>query len=57
MALPANHATCDFVAGGQPDPMSGDSVRVATAYHYHSLFAQFFGTTINFGTQVQMVIE
>lgn len=50
-------ASCDFVSGGNPDPVSGDAVKVATTYVYHSFFARFFGTTINLGTSIEMVIE
>jgi Flp pilus assembly protein TadG len=50
-------ASCDFVSGGNPDPVSGDAIRVSTTYTYHSFFARFFGTTINFGTSIDMVIE
>jgi len=48
---------CDFVTGGQPDPLAGDYVRVTTSYVYHSIFASFFGSTINVSSTVQMVIE
>ncbi len=50
-------ASCDFVAGGNPDPESGDAVRVSVTYVYHSFFARFFGSTISFGTSIDMVIE
>ena len=50
-------ASCDFVSGGNPDPVSGDAVRVSTTYVYHSFFARFFGTTINLSTSIEMVIE
>jgi Flp pilus assembly protein TadG len=50
-------ASCDFVSGGNPDPVSGDAVRVSTTYTYHSFFAGFFGTTIPLSTRIEMVVE
>ena len=50
-------ASCDFSAGGNPDPVAGDAVRVSTTYVYHSWFARLFGATINFGTTIDMVLE
>ena len=55
--VPHQQVSCDFVTGGNPDPLSGDAIRVSTTYVYHSFFARLFGTTINFGTQIEMVIE
>jgi hypothetical protein len=53
----AQHATCDFVAAGQPDPVPGDSVRVTVNYVYSAFFPLLFGTTFNLSSSVQMVIE
>ena len=50
-------ANCDFVAGGQPDPLPGDAVSVTVTYKYHSFFAQLFGTSFDLKSTVQMVIE
>jgi Flp pilus assembly protein TadG len=50
-------ASCDFVAGGQPDPQSGDAVKVTTHYTYRSFFPLLFGTTFDLSSTVQMVIE
>jgi Flp pilus assembly protein TadG len=50
-------ASCDFVAGGQPDPQSGDAVKVDVTYTYRSFFPLLFGTTFNLSSTVQMVIE
>jgi Flp pilus assembly protein TadG len=50
-------ATCDFVAGGKPDPLPGDAVMVTVTYTYHSFFAQLFGTSFALKSSVQMVIE
>lgn len=50
-------ATCDFVSGGQPDPMPGDAVSVTVSYDYHSFFAAIFGTTIPLSASTVMVIE
>ena len=50
-------ASCDFSAGGQPDPLPGDAVRVTVSYTYHSFFAQLFGTSVDLKSTVQMVIE
>jgi Flp pilus assembly protein TadG len=56
--VPAQGASaCDFVAGGQRDATTGDSIRVATTYTYRSLLARFFGSTIPISAQVQMVLE
>jgi Flp pilus assembly protein TadG len=55
--IPHQQASCDFVAGGNPDPSSGDAIRVSTTYVYHSFFARLFGSTINFSSSVDMVIE
>jgi hypothetical protein len=51
------HATCDFVAGGQPDPVPGDSVRVVVNYTYSSFFPLLFGNSFNLSSTVQMVME
>jgi Flp pilus assembly protein TadG len=53
----AQHATCDFVAGGQPNPLPGDSVRVTVNYTYSTFFPLLFGATFNLASTVQMVIE
>jgi TadE-like protein len=53
----AGGANCDFVAGGNPNAIKGDSILISTTYPYKSFFASLFGTTINIGTQVQMVLE
>lgn len=50
-------ANCDFVSGGQPDPMPGDAVSVTVSYDYHSFFASIFGTTIPLSASTVMVIE
>lgn len=55
--VPYAQAHCDFVAGGYPDPLPGDVVRVSTTYVYHSFFARFFGTTISLSTSLDMVLE
>jgi Flp pilus assembly protein TadG len=50
-------SNCDFASGGNPDPQSGDAVRVTTTYIYRSFFARLFGSTISFSTSIDMVIE
>ena len=55
--VPYAQAKCDFAAGGFPDPLPGDVVRVSTTYVYHSFFARFFGTTISLSTSLDMVLE
>ena len=52
-----SQAKCDFAAGGQPDPLPGDAVRVTVSYTYHSFFAALFGTSFDLKSTVQMVIE
>lgn len=52
-----SQASCDFAAGGQPDPLPGDAVRVTVSYTYHSFFAALFGTSFDLKSTVQMVIE
>jgi Flp pilus assembly protein TadG len=49
--------SCDFAAGGKPDPQPGDAVMVTVTYTYHSFFAQLFGTSFALKSSVQMVIE
>jgi hypothetical protein len=49
--------SCDFATGGSPNADKGDSIRVSTTYAYSSFFSRLFGTTVNLGTQVQMVLE
>jgi Flp pilus assembly protein TadG len=53
----SKHPTCDFVAGGNPDPVSGDSARVTVDYTYTTFFPLLFGTSFNLSSTVQMVIE
>lgn len=55
--VPFQQASCDFVAGGSPDPMSGDGVLVSVQYTYHSLFARLFGVSFDVSSSMQMVIE
>jgi hypothetical protein len=51
------HGSCDFTAGGAPDPVPGDSVRVTVNYTYTSFFPLLFGSTFNLSSTVQMVME
>jgi Flp pilus assembly protein TadG len=55
--VPAAGGTCDFAAGGSPNAVAGDSIIVQTTYAYRSFFSNFFGQTVNLGTQVRMVLE
>lgn len=52
-----SQASCDFAAGGQPDPLPGDAVKVTVTYTYHSFFASLFGSSFDLKSTVQMVIE
>ena len=55
--IPLAQAACDFTAGGSPDPLAGDAIRVTTNYTYRSFFPLLFGTTFNLSSTVQMVLE
>lgn len=55
--VPLAQASCDFSAGGAPDPVPGDAVRVTVTYTYHSFFARLFGNQVDLKSTVQMVIE
>jgi Flp pilus assembly protein TadG len=55
--VPFQQSTCDFAAGGQPDPMPGDAVMVTVHYTYHSFFTRLFGANFDLSSSVQMVIE
>jgi Flp pilus assembly protein TadG len=48
--------TCDFTTGANK-AVRGDSIVVATSYSYQSFFASLFGSSMNLGTQVRMVLE
>jgi hypothetical protein len=55
--VPLQQASCDFVAGGQPNPVPGDAVMVTVHYTYHSFFTALFGASFDLSSSVQMVIE
>lgn len=55
--ISSSGGNCDFVAGGQPNAVQGDMIRLSTHYVYHSFFASFFNSTVDLSTQVQMVLE
>lgn len=57
VCVPLVSASCDFVAGGKPDPQPGDAVKVTVSYGYRTFFPLFFGTTVNMSSTVQMVLE
>lgn len=48
--------SCDYTTGANK-ANRGDSIVVATRYTYRSFFSRFFGSTVNLGTQVRMVLE
>ena len=52
----ASGGTCDFSTGANK-AVRGDSIIVSTTYSYPSFFSKFFGTTVNLGNQVRMVLE
>lgn len=44
-------------AGDWAHAVAGDSVKVAVTYAYHPFFPLLFGTTIDLGASVQMVLD
>lgn len=48
---------CDFAAGGAPNAVKGDQIRLSTTYVYQSFLVRYFGANVNLSAAVQMTLE